>query len=266
MSAIRVLVCGSGRMGTEVLAGVCRAADLVPVGVLEKFARSDATPLPDGSGSVPLGADPESLIAATRPDVLIDFTFHDWTEQVAPVAVGAGVRPVIGTTGLTDEFVQRLTGLCRERGLGAVIAPNFAVGAVLMMHFARIAARHFDAAEIIELHHDKKVDAPSGTALATARQMAAARGRPFDHPETETFTIPGSRGAVEGGITLHSVRLPGLVAHQEVLLGGLGQTLTIRHDSTSRESFIPGVLLATREVINRRELVVGLDRVMGLIE
>jgi 4-hydroxy-tetrahydrodipicolinate reductase len=263
MSEIRVLVSGSGRMGTEVLAGICRTPGLVPVGVLEKFASGDSVPLPQG-GTVPLGPDPEAMLAATRPDVLVDFTFHEWTEQVAPVAVTAGVRPVIGTTGLSQTFVSALARQCAERGVGAFIAPNFAIGAVLMMHFARVAAGYFDVAEIIELHHDKKVDAPSGTALTTARDMVAARGRPFDHPETETFAIPGSRGGVEGGITLHSVRLPGLVAHQEVLLGGLGQILTIRHDSTSRESFIPGVLLAAREVMNRKELVVGLDRLMGL--
>ncbi len=264
MREIRVLVCGSGRMGTEVLAGVCREHGLVPVGVLEKFAAGDTAALPDGSGAVPLGSDPAALIAATRPDVVVDFTFHEWTEQVAPACVSAGVRPVIGTTGLSDRFVAELAEQCRERRIGGVIAANFAVGAVLMMHFARLAARHFDMAEIIELHHDKKVDAPSGTALTTARDMVAARGRPFDHPETEKQTIPGTRGGVEGGVTLHSVRLPGLVAHQEVLFGGLGQTLTIRHDSTSRESFIPGVALAVREAMKRQELVIGLDRVMGL--
>jgi 4-hydroxy-tetrahydrodipicolinate reductase len=265
MSDIRVLVCGTGRMGTEVLAGVCRTPGIVPVGVLERFAKEPSVTLPDGSGAVPLGAEPEALFEQTRPDVVVDFTFHEWTARVAPAAVAAGVRPVIGTTGLSQALVAGLERLCAERGVGAFIAPNFAVGAVLMMHFARIAARHFDVAEIIELHHDKKVDAPSGTALTTAKEMVAARGRPFEHPETDTFTIPGTRGGVEGGVTLHSVRLPGLVAHQEVLFGGLGQTLTIRHDSTSRESFIPGVLLAVHEVMQRRELVVGLDKLMGLV-
>jgi 4-hydroxy-tetrahydrodipicolinate reductase len=265
MNEIRVLVSGSGRMGTEVLAGVAHAPGLVPVGVLEKFPRGAEADLPDGS-TVPIGDDPEAMLASTRPDVLVDFTFHEWTARVAPAAVAAGVRPVIGTTGLPDAFVDTLDRQCRERGVGAVIAPNFAIGAVLMMHFARLAAPYFDVAEIIELHHAAKVDAPSGTALATAREMAAARGRPFEHPETEKQTIPGTRGGVEGGITIHSVRLPGLVAHQEVLLGGLGQTLTIRHDSTSRESFIPGVILAVREVMRRHDLVVGLDRVLGLVE
>ncbi|MFN8559116.1 MAG: 4-hydroxy-tetrahydrodipicolinate reductase, partial [Dehalococcoidia bacterium] len=187
-----------------------------------------------------------------------------WTARVAPIAVAAGVSPVIGTSGLAEPFVAELAARCRAAGVGGLVAPNFAIGAVLMMHFARLASPYFDVAEIIELHHDKKVDAPSGTAVATARDMVAARGRPFDHPETEKFTLPGARGAEEGGVTLHSVRLPGLVAHQEVLFGGLGQTLTIRHDSTSRESFLPGVLLAAREVMNRQELVVGLDRLMGL--
>lgn len=264
MSEIRVLVSGSGRMGAEVLAGVCRAPGMVAVGVLEKFARDREAALPDGGGSVPLGSDIPAMLSLTRPDVVIDFTIREWTEQLAPAAVAAGVRPVIGTTGLTEGFVEELARQCDAHGLGGVIAANFAVGAVLMMHFARVAAPYFDVAEIIELHHDRKIDAPSGTALATARAMTAARGRPFDHPITEKETIPGTRGGVEGGVAIHSVRLPGLVAHQEVLFGGLGQTLTIRHDSTNRESFIPGVLLAVRDVMNRRELVVGLDRVMGL--
>jgi 4-hydroxy-tetrahydrodipicolinate reductase len=263
MSEIRVAVSGSGRMGREVLAALCRTPGVRPVGVLARSA-GDEMPLPDGSGAVPLSADPEHLVARTRPDVLVDFSFHAWTERVVPAMAAAGVRPVIGTTGLTPAFVEHLAALCRERGLGGVIAPNFAIGAVLMMHFARIAARYFDVAEIIELHHDQKIDAPSGTALATARAMVAARGEPFRHPPTETETIPGTRGGVEGGVTIHSVRLPGLVAHQEVLFGGLGQTLTIRHDSTSRESFIPGVLLAVREVLRRTELLIGLDRLLDL--
>ena len=266
MSEIRVVVSSSGRMGAEVLAGVCRTPGLIPAGVLARSAQGSEVSLPDGRGAVPAGTDPETMLAAARPDVVVDFSHPEWTARVAPAAVTAGVRPVIGTTGFAEQFVAELARQCRERGVGGVIAPNFAIGAVLMMHFARLAARYFDAAEIIELHHDKKLDAPSGTALATARAMAAARGRPFVHPATEKQTLPGTRGGVEGGVTLHSVRLPGLVAHQEVLFGGLGQTLTIRHDSTSRESFLPGVVLAVREVMERRELVVGLDKLMGLVQ
>ena len=266
MSDIRVLVSGFGRVGREVLPALCRTPGVAPVGVLDRSCADGEVALPDGAGMVAGGADPETMLAATHPDVVVDFSHHEWTARVAPAALAAGVRPVIGTTGLPEQLVDELARECRERGVGAVIAPNFAIGAVLMMHFARLAAPYFDVAEIIELHHDKKLDAPSGTALATARMMAASRGRPFDHPETEKQVLPGTRGGVEGGVTLHSVRLPGLVAHQEVLFGGLGQTLTIRHDSTSRESFVPGVLLAVREVMQRHELVVGLDKLMGLVE
>jgi 4-hydroxy-tetrahydrodipicolinate reductase len=149
--------------------------------------------------------------------------------------------------------------------LGCIVAANFSVGAVVMMHMAKLAARYFDHVEIIEMHHDQKADAPSGTAMATAQMMLAARDeRPFTVPPTLKETMPGTRGAALGGATIHSMRLPGLVAHQAVIFGGLGQTLTIRHDSTSRESFMPGVLMAAREVMKRDELLVGLEALMGL--
>src|SRR6202035_4344862 len=148
------------------------------------------------------------------------------TEQVAPAAVAAGVHPVIGTTGLSDAFVERLRADCAARGVGGIVAPNFALGAVLLMHLCRVVAPFFDYAEVIELHHEQKVDAPSGTALATVREMLTSRGRPFTHPETTKVTLPGTRGGLEGGVTVHSVRLQGLVAHQEVIFGALGQTLT----------------------------------------
>jgi 4-hydroxy-tetrahydrodipicolinate reductase len=160
--------------------------------------------------------------------------------------------------------VDWLDGEAARRRLGVVMAPNFAIGAVLMMHFAAIAAPYFDAAEVIELHHDRKVDSPSGTAKATAEMMRAAREANFLHRRSDREPIPGARGAEAGGVAIHSVRLPGLVAHQEVIFGGLGQTLTIRHDTTGRDSFMPGVLLATREVMRLEKLVLGLDRLMGL--
>jgi 4-hydroxy-tetrahydrodipicolinate reductase len=179
-------------------------------------------------------------------------------------ALPRGVRPVIGTTGLSQEYVDGLARECRERKVGGVIAANFSLGAVLMMHMARIAAKHFESAEIIELHHDQKVDAPSGTSIATARGMIEARGgKPFLRNTPDMTPIEGSRSGEIGGVTIHSVRLPGYVAHQEVIFGALGQTLTIRHDS-NRESYIPGILLATREVMRRDELIVGLGTLMGL--
>jgi 4-hydroxy-tetrahydrodipicolinate reductase len=260
---IRVVVSGTGNMGREVLAAVARAPDLEPVGVLEKFAQGEVIDLP-GGGSVPLSADPPALLDRVKPDVIIDFTNAEWTPLVARAALERGVRLVIGTTGLPEPWLKTFEQECRERGVGAVIAPNFAVGAVLMIAMAKIAARFFDAAEIIELHHDKKVDAPSGTALATAREMLEARGKPFERNVPDREPLPGARAAQTGGITIHSVRLPGLVAHQEVILGGQGETLRIRHDTIGRDSFMPGVVLATREVMRRRELVLGLEALFGL--
>ena len=261
---IKVLVSGMGKMGREVLVAVCRDPGLEPVGVLSRSAGEEYLSLPDGSGRVPFGADLATLMARTRPDVVIDFTNAQWTPTLARQALEAGSRLVIGTSGLSEAFIQELGRECRQRRLGAVVAANFAIGAVLMMHLAKLAGRFFDYAEVIEMHHDQKADAPSGTAIATARAMASAREKPFICPPTEREVVPGSRGASVDGITIHSVRLPGLVAHQEVILGGPGQTLTIRHDSVSRESFLPGVLLATRGVMERQELVVGLERLLGL--
>ena len=160
--------------------------------------------------------------------------------------------------------IEEIGRLAREARLGAVVAPNFAVGANLMMHFARLAARYMSAAEIVELHHSGKVDAPSGTAYSTAQIMRQARGEPFEGHQTKKFLLEGVRGGEVDGIRIHSVRLPGLVAHQEVIFGGPGQTLSIRHDSYGRDSFVPGVLLAVKEVVNRSELVYGLDKIMGL--
>jgi 4-hydroxy-tetrahydrodipicolinate reductase len=265
MANIRVVVSGSGRMGAEVLAAVTGAPDMTPVGVIEKFAQGERIALPDGAGDLPLSAGAAELLDETKPDVIIDFTNADWTPIVADAALERGVRLVIGTTSLSEEWLGGLEQRCRERGVGAVVAANFAIGAVLMMHFAKVAAPFFDAAEIIELHHDQKVDAPSGTALTTAREMLAGRdGRPFGRNEPEKEPLPGARSAARDGVTIHSVRLPGLVAHQEVIFGGLGQTLSIRHDTTGRDSFMPGVLLAAREVMQRRELVRGLDALVGL--
>ncbi len=250
-------------MGREVLAGVAAAEDMEPVGVLEKFSEESEFPLPDG-GAVPMSADPAALLDRVQADVVIDFTNLDWTPLVARAALDRSVRLVIGTSGLPEDWMAELEAECRQRELGAVVAANFAIGAVLMTYMAKVAGRFFDAAEIIELHHDQKVDAPSGTALATANEMVAARGKPFERNVPEKETLAATRAAEVGGISIHSVRLPGLVAHQEVIFGGLGQTLTIRHDTTGRASFIPGVLLATREVMQRKELVRGLEALVGL--
>jgi 4-hydroxy-tetrahydrodipicolinate reductase len=262
MAQITVVVSGSGYMGREVLNAVFTAPDMSPVGVVEKFATSDRATLPDGN-SLPMSNDP-ALISSLRPDAVIDFTNAEWTPGVARASLSAGARLVIGTTGLSQGFLDELERESATKKLGAFVAPNFAIGAVLMMHMAKLASRYFDWADITEMHQQFKVDAPSGTAVATARMMAEARGKPFEHNVPDKQTLAGSRGADYEGISIHSMRLQGLVAHQQVVFGGLGQTLTIRHDSTGRDSFIPGVLLATREVMKREGLVVGLENLIGL--
>lgn len=201
-----------------------------------------------------------------RADVLVDFTTAEASPDLLLRAVEAGVRPVSGTTGLSEDVFAELDRAVRARGIGAVWAANFAIGAALMVHFARIASRYMDAAEVIELHHDRKADAPSGTALATARAMREARGSDFPDPPVRTETLEGTRGGAEGGVRLHSVRLPGLVGHQEVLFGALGQVLTIRHDAPARESYVPGIALAARYVMRPDciGLTRGLDAIMGL--
>lgn len=173
---------------------------------------------------------------------------------------------VIGTTGLTINDLDKMARLANKHKVGIVVAANFALGAVMMMHLAKIAARYFDHAEIIELHHDQKVDFPSGTALTTARLMAQAKGKPFSLPASEQGQPSSGRGKQVEGITIHSVRLPGLIAHQEVLFGITGQTLSIRHDTISRECFMPGVMLAVKEVVKRPGLTNGLETLLNLQE
>ena len=245
-------------MGQQVIEAVSAAPGLVAVAVVDALAAGETC------AGLPLYRDADACFAAQSADVVIDFTNAEWTPVLARAAMARGVRMVIGTTGLPQEFVDWLGRESSSRGVGVVLAANFAIGAVLMMHFAGLAAPYFEAAEIIELHHDQKIDSPSGTAKATAETMRAARARDFRHKESERETLPGARGAEYGGIAIHSVRLPGFVAHQEVIFGGLGQTLTIRHDTTGRDSFMPGVVYAATKVLELKVLVVGLDRLMGL--
>jgi 4-hydroxy-tetrahydrodipicolinate reductase len=258
MDNIRVAISGTGRMGHQLAETIAATEGLEPVGFLDGLAA------PGEFAGLPLHNEPAAFFGQHQADVVIDFSNAAWTPTLASAAIAAGCRPVIGTTGLDAAFLSWLEQECRDRNLGAVVAANFAIGAVLMMHFARQAARFFDSAEIIELHHDQKVDSPSGTARVTAELMRAAREGDFAHNVSDIETLPGARGAETGGIAVHSVRLPGLVAHQEVIFGGLGQTLTIRHDSTGRDSFMPGVIAAVRAVMQTNRLTVGLDRLFGL--
>ena len=261
---IRVAVSGSGNMGSQVLATIEAQDDLEPVGIVEPMG-VEGSEITAASGAVyPANGDPAALFAEVAPDVVVDFTNASFAPTLVEAALAHGVRPVIGTSSIPDVVVERLRAGLAERQLGGVVAPNFALGAVVLMHLAKVAAPHFDAAEVIELHHDGKVDSPSGTAVATAQLIREARGEDLSHPESQIEHVQGARGAQFGGVGLHSIRLPGLVAHQEVIFGGLGQTLTLRHDSTGRDSFMPGVLLAVREVMGREGLVYGLDALIGL--
>ena len=244
---IKVAVFGArGRMGTEVCHAVEAADGLELVAALD------------------LGDDREPAKAAA---VAVDFTHPDAVLDNLVWCIEHGINVVVGTTGFTDERLEQLRGiLARQPAVGVLVAANFSIGAVLMMHFAAQAAAFYESAEVIELHHPDKADAPSGTAAVTARRIAAARAAANlpAPPDATVQELPGARGAAVDGIRIHGVRLRGLVAHQEVLFGAEGETLTIRHDSLDRVSFMPGVIAAVRAVGSRPGLTVGIESVLGI--
>ena len=243
---IKVAVIGArGRMGSEVVKAVNEAKDLELVAQLD------------------LGDSLDALLTS-GPTVSVDFTTPDSVMANLEFLISHNINAVVGTTGFDDARIAKIKSLLANSKSGVLIAPNFAIGAVLMMEFATKAAKYFESAEIIELHHPNKVDAPSGTAARTAELMSAARkeaGLPA-MPDATTTSLDGARGATVGDIPVHSVRLRGLVAHQEVLLGGIGETLSIRHDSIDRVGFMPGVLLGVRKVVTHPGLTFGLENFM----
>ncbi len=208
--------------------------------------------------------DPLSLLTDGHTEVVIDFTHPDVVMGNLEFVIDNGIHAVVGTTGFTAERLEKVQSWLAGTSTSVLIAPNFAIGAVLSMHFAKQAARFFESAEVIELHHPHKADAPSGTAARTAKLIAEARKGMPPNPDATTTGLPGARGADVDGIPVHSVRLAGLVAHQEVLFGTAGETLTIRHDSLDRTSFVPGVLLAVRRITERPGLTVGLEPLLDL--
>src|ERR1700741_3546790 len=209
--------------------------------------------------------DPLSLFADSQTEIVIDFTHPDVVMDNLKFLIDNGIHAVVGTTGFTDERLGQVKAwLADKPDVAVLIAPNFAIGAVLSMHFAKQAARFFESAEVIEMHHPQKADAPSGTAARTARPIAEARKGLPPNPDATSTGLEGARGADVDGIPVHSVRLAGLVAHQEVLFGTLGETLTIRHDSIDRTSFVPGVLLAVRRVAENPGLTVGIEALLNL--
>jgi 4-hydroxy-tetrahydrodipicolinate reductase len=263
MAQIRVIVHGaSGRVGQEVVKAVCQEPDMKLVGAVDIKIPGDSLTLPDGSGKVPFSTDIKSIISTTKPDVAVDFTIAKASMPAVRIAAEKGVNMVIGTTGFSAEELAEMEKLAKTNKIGIMAAPNFTIGAVLMMHMAKIAGKFMDHVEIIELHHDKKLDAPSGTSLLTAKAMAEARSIPFLPPSAGEHTP--SRGQDVSGINIHSVRLPGLMAHQEVIFGAAGQTLTIRHDTINRECYMPGVIMAIKAVLKQKGFIYGLDKLLGL--
>jgi len=253
---IRVGVIGAtGKVGAEVCRAVHADADLELVaGISRSKAGEPASTALGLEGSDMVLAEDLSSFVDAEVQVAVDFTSASFAPEHVAWSIEHGVHIVVGTTGFEMDEAWR------QAPVGVFVAPNFAIGAVLMQRFAREAARHLPAVEIVELHHDGKSDAPSGTAAATADAVGAARLESWTGPSSES--IPGVRGGERAGIRIHSIRLPGLVAHQEVIFGGQGQTLTIRHDSTDRTSFVPGVLMAIRWVPDHPGLTVGLDAIL----
>ena len=245
MKNIRVLVNGAkGRMGQEVVKAVTAASDL------ELVDQTD------------LGDDLIARIKASQAQAVVDFTTAAVAFENTRKILEAGVHPVIGTSGLLAEQVAELQQLAKDKDIGGLIAPNFAIGAVLLMKYAQDAAKYLPDVEVIELHHNRKADAPSGTAVKTAQLIAEARQEIPKALVEEKELFEGARGSEVHGVRVHSLRLPGLVAHQEVIFGGTGETLTIRHDSIHRESFMPGVCLACRKVIGTQQLFYGLEHLL----
>ena len=245
MKNIRVLVNGAkGRMGQEVFKAVTAAADL------EIVDQTD------------LGDDLIARIKASQAQAVVDFTTAAVAFENTRKILEAGVHPVVGTSGLLAEQVAELQQLAKDKDIGGLIAPNFAIGAVLLMKYAQDAAKYLPDVEVIELHHNRKADAPSGTAVKTAQLIAEARQEIPKALVEEKELFEGARGSEVHGVRVHSLRLPGLVAHQEVIFGGTGETLTIRHDSIHRESFMPGVCLACRKVIGTQQLFYGLEHLL----
>ena len=253
---IKVIIAGfKGKMGSTAVQMVKDDQELELAALLDPFAAEEEV---DG---VPVFQSKEDLIGF-EADVWVDFTTPKFAYENTRFALENGFAPVVGTTGFTPEEIQELTSLSEEKKLGGLIAPNFAIGAILLMQFAAQAAKYFPHLEIIELHHDKKKDAPSGTAVKTAELVSQTRTSLQQGAADEEELMAGARGAAFDGFRIHSIRLPGLVAHQEVIFGAQGEGLTIRHDSYDRISFMSGVNLGIKEVVKREKLVYGLEHLL----
>ena len=262
---IRVVVVGAtGKMGREVIKAVHNERNLLLVGAIDSFGVGEDIGVLAGIGGlgIEVQGDLAAVLVETKVDVVVDFTNPSSVCNNIKTALQAGVNCVVGTTGISQDQIKEINNLSTEKGLGVLIAPNFAIGAVLMMRFAAQAAKYMPHVEIIEMHHDHKLDAPSGTALKTAEAIMQVRENFRQGNICEEEAVSGARGGEYDGFRIHSVRLPGYVAHQEVIFGGQGQTLTIRHDSIHRESFMPGVIVGITKILNQKGVVYGLEHLL----
>jgi len=248
-------------MGQAVITALGQEPDMELVGAVDINTVSDSLSVPNSV--VPLSSSIVDMLEAQYPDVVVDFSTAKAMQHLSHVVLSHKVRLVSGTTGLNQDDLSVVASLAKEHYTGAIIASNFAIGALLMIHLSKIAAKYFDYADIIEEHHQFKLDAPSGTALSTAKYMIQARGKAFITPEQKDGQHE-SRGQQLDGISIHSVRTPGIVARQEVLLGATGQTLSIKHDAIDRSCYMPGVILSIREVSKHNGLIIGLEQLLGL--
>jgi len=265
MKKIKVGVMGAcGKMGQEICKTILDDADLELAAAIDVINQGYDIGLLVGRPQVGVTIESNfnSVVQSTKLDVLVDFTNAQALLNNVPKALSQGINLVIGTTGLTSEEIEGIQIMAMDNNVGVFIAPNFAIGAVLMIKFAKEAAEYFPHIEIIEKHHDQKLDAPSGTAIKTLEEISKVR-MPLKQGNLKEYEkIPGVRGGDYQGIKVHSMRMPGLIAHHEIVFGGIGQTLTIKHDSLSRESFMPGIILACKKVITWKGLIYGLENLL----
>ncbi len=257
---INVSVNGAlGRMGSTVCEAIIADSETELVDSVDFNSNGQKTP-----NNKLIGNNFDYLSKENKPDVIVDFTNREGLMNLAKIAIPLGIPIVSGSTGLLEEDYTLLEEISKKYSCGILSASNFAIGAVLMMELSSIAGKYFDYADLIESHHENKIDAPSGTAISIAEAAASKRGKNFEQNEAEKQTIKNTRGGSLGGVQIHSARMPGRVARHELVFGGLGQTFTMLHDSIDRQSFMPGVVLGVKEIVKKKELVIGLDKIMGI--
>lgn len=266
MATIKVVVNGAtGKMGTETVTAVVRqkdwANDMAVVGATCLRDRGPSLNLANGE-QVPLSTDLDELLQRVKPDVMVDFTNASVCMDSAATAAAHSVHMVLGSSGLSQEHLAQLDALASDKGLGIIVAPNFALGAVVLKRLAEQAAPFFDYVEVVEAHHEAKIDSPSGFALNLARSLGESKQ--FDRNQPEKEHLPNARGAEHNGVSIHSIRMPGRSAHHEVIFGASGQTVSLRHDTLGRDCYMPGVIRCIQEVVARPGLVVGLENILGL--